>query len=144
MSIADVASDGPFSRFPGYDRHIMLLDGAGMTLDCGPHGRINLRAPFEPRAFSGDWDVAGALVDGAVRDFNLMVDRGRATSSLEVERLEGPRSFACAAHETCIVHVIEGGLDGGAQGDSLVASAPFQLVPQTITRVVIARIALLP
>lgn len=143
VSIADVSSDGPFSRFPGYDRHIMLLDGAGMTLDCGPHGRIDLLAPFEPRAFSGDWDVAGALVGGAVRDLNLMVDRKRATSTLEVALLGAPRSFAAAARETCIVHVIDGALDGGVEGDTFVANAPFELVPRNETRVVIARIALL-
>ena len=28
VSIADVMSDGPFSRFEGYDRHIMLPAGA--------------------------------------------------------------------------------------------------------------------
>jgi environmental stress-induced protein Ves len=144
VSIADVASDGPFSRFAGYDRHIMLLDGAGMTLDCGPHGRIDLHAPFVPRAFSGDWDVAGALVGGAVRDFNLMVDRSRATSTLEVAQLEAPRSFAPGARETCIVHVVEGALDGGAEGDTLVVGTPFELVPRTKTRLVIARIVLLP
>jgi environmental stress-induced protein Ves len=92
---------------------------------------------------SGDWDVAGALVDGAVRDFNLMVDRKRATSTLEVELFGAPRSFAAAARETCIVHVIDGALDGGAEGDTFVANAPFELVPRNGARVVIARIALL-
>src|SRR4051794_3397588 len=67
VSIADVAADGPFSRFEGYDRHIMLVSGAGMTIDCGAHGRLDLTAPFEPRAFSGDWDVTGTLVGGPVR-----------------------------------------------------------------------------
>ncbi len=47
VSVADVASDGPFSRFPGIDRTIMLLEGAGMRLcargtamsSCGRHSR---------------------------------------------------------------------------------------------------------
>ena len=76
VSIADVASDGPFSVFEGYDRHIMVLEGNGMRLEGGPHGEIVLRKD-EPRAFSGDWAVTGYLVDGPVRDFNLMVDRAR-------------------------------------------------------------------
>src|SRR6187402_1017158 len=73
VSIADVTSDGAFSRFAGYDRHIVLIEGAGMTLDAQAHGRVEL-APFEPHSFSGDWDVHGTLVAGAVRDFNLIVD----------------------------------------------------------------------
>ena len=43
VSIATVAADGPFSRFPGYQRHIMLIAGNGMVhtsspLTCVPAG----------------------------------------------------------------------------------------------------------
>jgi environmental stress-induced protein Ves len=141
LSIADVAGDGPFSRFDGYDRHIMLLAGAGMTLACAAHGRIELRTPFEPHAFSGDWDVEGTLVAGAVRDLNLMVDRARATSTLDVQRLEAARSFACDPGNVCIMHVIEGALAGADEGDTLVAEAPFELVPRGTARLAFARIA---
>jgi environmental stress-induced protein Ves len=140
VSIADVASDGPFSRFEGYDRHIMLLAGAGMTLDCGVHGSIELTAPFEPRAFSGDWDVRGELASGAVRDFNLIVDRERASSTLGVRVIDAPQIFACAPGTTCIIHIIDGTLSSAAAGDTLVAAAPFELVPRGFARVAIARI----
>ena len=32
VSVADVASDGPFSEFAGYERVLTLLSGAGMAL----------------------------------------------------------------------------------------------------------------
>jgi environmental stress-induced protein Ves len=140
VSIADVATDGPFSRFLGYDRHIMLLAGAGMTLDGGAHGRIDLR-PFEARAFSGDWAIEGTLVAGPVRDFNLMVDRARATSTLEAESIEAPRWLACEPGHVCIVHVIEGALDGAGEGDTLVADASFELLPRGKARLAIGRVA---
>lgn len=140
VSIADVSTDGPFSLFPGYDRHIMLLAGAGMTLDCGAEGRLDLRL-FEPRSFSGDRDVLGTLVAGPVRDFNLMVDRARATSTLAAESIEAPRWVACEPGHVCIMHVIEGALDGADQGDTLVAEAPFELVPRGTVRLAIARVA---
>ena len=141
LSIADVATDGPFSRFDGYDRHIMLLSGAGMTLDCGEHGRIDLRTRFAPRSFSGDWDVHGSLVAGPVRDFNLIVDRARASSSLEVRVLDAPRTMALDSGTVCIVHVIEGALVDAGEGDTLVAAAPFVLVSKGTARVAIANIA---
>jgi environmental stress-induced protein Ves len=141
VSIADVASSGPFSRFAGYDRHIMLLEGAGMTLDCGVHGRIELGAPLEPRSFSGDWDVAGALVAGAVRDFNVIVDRARASATLEVRPVVAPEPLAVETGDVCIVHVIAGALADAAEGDTLVADRPFQLVPRGQARVAIARVA---
>jgi environmental stress-induced protein Ves len=140
LSIADVATDGPFSRFEGYDRHIMLLSGAGMTLDCGQHGRIELRAPFEPHAFSGDWDVTGTLVAGPVRDLNLMVDRAAASSTFEVRELVSAESIDCELGTTCIAHVIDGELTGAACGDTLVAEAPFELVPLGAARIALARI----
>jgi len=139
VSIADVATDGPFSRFEGYDRHIMLLAGAGMTLDCGAHGRIELASPFEPRAFSGDWNVHGTLVAGAVRDFNLITDRERVTASLEVQVLEQPQTISCELGVVCIVHVLEGALAGAEAGDTLVAEGPFALTPLGTTRIALAR-----
>lgn len=122
-SIADVAADGPFSRFEGYDRHIVLLEGAGMTLACGAHGDITL-ARHAPRTFSGDWPVNGRLTAGPVRDFNLMVDRAHATSSLEVRSLSG--ELVVGASGTAIVHVLEGVLEGAAVGDTLVGTGSIR------------------
>lgn len=140
VSMADVGTNGPFSRFDGYDRHIMLLAGGGMTLDCDVHGRIELVAAFEPRAFSGDWDVQATLVAGAVRDFNVIVDRGRASSTLEVRLLERPAVMPCELGSVCIMHVIDGALTDAAEGDTIVAGEPFEVVPRGIARVAIARI----
>lgn len=130
VSIADVASDGPFSRFDGYDRHIMLLEGRGMSLDCGAHGKIDL-ALLEPRSFSGDWDVVGSLVEGAVRDFNLMVDRGGARSSLDVLRIRSAETIHLPPGATGVAYVIEGTLANAAEGDTLVlrAAQAVELVP---------------
>lgn len=118
-SIAEVASDGPFSRFEGYERHIVLLDGEGMTLACGEQGEIALTR-HAPRTFSGDWAVDGRLVAGPVRDFNLMVDRAHATSSLEVRALDG--ELVVGAGGLSIVHVLAGALEGAAAGDTLVGA----------------------
>ncbi len=98
VSIADVPASGPFSRFPGYDRTIMVIDGdAGMWLDGAPDGPIDLTRPFVPRSFSGDWDIVGRLEGGPLRDFNLMVERTRATGDLKVMRQPGPLRTAAPA-----------------------------------------------
>ena len=126
VSIAEVAVDGPFSRFPGYDRHIMTIAGRGMRLNTDGHGAIELSVPYLPREFSGDWDVDGQLIDGPVRDFNLMVSRERAKGSLVVEMLSSRTRYA-ADGGTLLIHILEG--DGTAEarviaeGDTLVLSA---------------------
>ena len=141
ISIADVATDGPFSRFDGYDRHIMLLAGAGMTLDCAGHETIALTTPFEPHAFAGEWEVHGKLEAGPVRDFNVMVDRARASASLTVRLVEAPETLPCERGTMCIIHVIDGELSNASQGDTLVSRRPFPLVPRGgAARVAIVRI----
>lgn len=90
VSIADVAGDGPFSSFAGVDRVLALLAGAGMRIAGSTHA-AELRAPYEPYAFSGDDATSCTLVDGPVRDFNLMVRRGRARGSVVVVRAESAR-----------------------------------------------------
>ena len=136
-SIADVKASGPFSRFEGYDRHIMIVEGDGMTLACGAHGDIEL-APFVPRTFSGDWSVHGTLRAGPVRDFNWIVDRARARSALEVRLLDAPTTLQILPSGTCVIHVFDGALREAAAGETLVASEDVALTPATETRVAIA------
>ena len=90
VSIATVDSAAPFSSFPGIDRHIVLLRGAGfrMTLDGERHHALD--TPFAPFAFPGEAVVTTALLDGASEDFNLMVRRERAQGDVEVWRETGP------------------------------------------------------
>jgi environmental stress-induced protein Ves len=104
VSIADVAADGPFSSFVGIDRTLALLAGAGMRLSGATHA-AELRAPYEPYAFSGDDATSCALVDGPVRDFNLMVRRGRARGDVVVVRAEAAR-IAPARWRVC--HTVAG------------------------------------
>ena len=90
ISIADVARDGPFSHFAGIDRTIVVIAGAGMRLQGDGHA-VLLGAPYEPYAFSGDDTIDCTLLDGAVRDFNLMVRRNRGRGGITVVRGEAVR-----------------------------------------------------
>ena len=78
ISMADVAADGDFSLFPGYDRTLMLAMGRGLELDFATASAPQrLRRPGEAAQFSGDWPAYCHLLDGPVRDFNVMSARGR-------------------------------------------------------------------
>lgn len=129
VSMADVASSGPFSTFAGFDRHLVIVSGKGMTLSVG--GRTLALEPLRPVFFSGDDAASGALVAGPVRDFNVIVDRTRATASLLVLQVVAPLRLACAPGETMVVHLLEGALDGVAQGDTLVLDGPHTVTPAT-------------
>ncbi|MBN6513999.1 HutD family protein [Acinetobacter pittii] len=73
ISMADVTTSGPFSLFPNKQRIISVLDGQGMVLheDDLPAKTLNQGDIF---AFHGESQVQSKLVDGAIRDLNLIYD----------------------------------------------------------------------
>ncbi|MEQ1121457.1 HutD/Ves family protein [Acinetobacter seifertii] len=73
ISMADVTTSGPFSLFPNKQRIISVLDGQGMVLhvDDLPAKTLNQGDIF---AFHGESQVQSELVDGAIRDLNLIYD----------------------------------------------------------------------
>ena len=113
LSIAEVAASGDFSLFPGYDRTITLIEGAGMRLvfEEAPEKRIERR--FEPFDFRGDWLCHCKLIAGPVRDFNLMVDRKRAWGKTKAVRLSGPPLEQSVEAGWLFVYCAEGALSAG-------------------------------
>jgi uncharacterized protein len=107
LSIAEVTQSGPFSDFSGYDRTIMLIDGPGFTLDfeSAPSQRID--QPYEPFSFDGGWKTNCTLIDGPIRDFNLMAARNAGPAELSVTRLDRD-SIGVAAADTVLFHAFEG------------------------------------
>ena len=77
ISMATVASDGPFSVFAGVDRTICILDGAGVRLVIDAEPARELNTTSAPLPFSGDAAAHSTLIDGVVTDFNVMTRRGR-------------------------------------------------------------------
>ncbi|MBO1110454.1 HutD/Ves family protein [Bordetella petrii] len=88
VSIASIDAPGPFSRFPGVDRVIALLEGEGAHLR-GEGVDHRLDVPLRPFAFSGDAAIDCTLLGGASTDFNVMSRRGRLRAEVRV--------FSCAA-----------------------------------------------
>jgi environmental stress-induced protein Ves len=103
VSMAEVATDGPFSFFPGVDRTLAILSGA-MRLTIDGLGTHDLTSGSAPLSFAGDVAVFGSPLDGPVTDLNVMVRRDRYRASLR--RLEATDSIVVAEHETTILVAI--------------------------------------
>ena len=85
ISMADVVEDADFSLFPGCDRTLIVAEGGGMELTFnGASAPTRLMGPGHGAAFSGDWLTHGQLLDGPVRDFNVMSARERIHHQCEV------------------------------------------------------------
>jgi environmental stress-induced protein Ves len=93
VSIAHIASDGPFSAFPGVDRVITLLSGGGVHLQSeGGEVQHCLDTPLTPFAFAGEAPIHAHLLAGDCHDFNVMTRRAVCSASLQVVRsaCDGP------------------------------------------------------
>lgn len=84
LSMATVSQDGPFSKFPGIDRFLMLLKGNGFVLNKS----IRFGAPLDQLFFKGEDDVKCELINGPCTDFNVMTDRNWGKSSVIVTKMK--------------------------------------------------------
>lgn len=88
LSIAEVASGGPFSSFPGVDRVITVIEGEGLRLRVDGGEPVTLGQSSPPLAFAGDAACTADLTAAPIRDLNVMVRRGAFRPA--VQRVTGP------------------------------------------------------
>lgn len=94
LSVAEVTSDGLFSRFERVERWFAVLRGAGVTLDIDGHS-ATLTATSAPLRFAGDSHTYCRLLNGPTQDFNLMLRGSLGTLSRRSGAAE-PNLQGCA------------------------------------------------
>lgn len=109
ISIAEVQADGPFSRFEGVDREIVLVSGNGMHL-AFEQATFDLVPESPSLRFAGEAAVDCRLIDGPTTDFNLMWSREQIEAELWRRPLVGGSLLPVAAGETWVVHLLTGQL----------------------------------
>ena len=102
VSTARVASDGPFSGFPGIERTLAVLEGAGLHLSIDGRAPILLTSGTEPFAFAGDAHVEAALVGGEFIDLNVMTRRRRLSHRLNLIEIAGSAKLEATGAETLL------------------------------------------
>jgi uncharacterized protein len=128
ISMAHVGQDGPFSSFPGIDRTLSVLTGAGITLAFGDGGHVRLDRSSAPYPFAADRPVDGVLVDGPIDDLNVMSRRGRWRH--RVERLSGAGPLSVSDGLLVLVASKGDWLVNGAAlppGDNAVLDKPWRV-----------------
>jgi len=89
VSMATVATDGPFSIFDGIDRTLSILSGDGMSLAIDGAEPVLLTKASAPLAFPADIPVTATLTGGTITDLNVMTRRGRFQHSVERLAVDG-------------------------------------------------------
>ncbi|MER6116489.1 HutD family protein [Streptomyces sp. NPDC001743] len=116
VSLADVAADGPFSLFPGVDRTLTVVEGAGMDLMVdGEHHIVD--EPYWPHDFPGDVETDGRLLAGPVVNLNVMYRRDAVRARTAVVRgtlrlaaPEGGAVLAVALEDGAVIDGTDTGL----------------------------------
>ena len=135
ISIAEVESDGAFSTFPGCDRHIALLDGAGMELEFDDSPSIQLDQRLKFQRFDGDRAARGRLLGGPVRDFNVIVRRQAISAKVLHRPLVGPMLFLHDPATSWFVYLLSGHAElKGADDAGLAAHESLLLEPDSQAR----------
>jgi hypothetical protein len=75
LSIASVVNDGEFSNFSGYQRNLVLIEGSGLILDHGNGDIDKLTNLLDIAHFDGGNKTYGSLVNGAIKDFNVITNQ---------------------------------------------------------------------
>lgn len=141
-SIATLLADGPFSRFEGVDRVIVLLRGAPLWLR-GENIKHRLE-PGVPWSFAGEWPLASEGIVGPGMDFNIMTQRHRASAQVHVvttPQRPGTEGIAYVLNGRWRMagtdHPAEGGIwwQGEAPGELAPLTADAALLLTTIRRV---------
>lgn len=88
ISMADVNTSGEFSRFGAMQRILTVLQGKGLLLQIDDN--VKQLNPLQSVQFSGDSLTRCRLLDGQIRDFNLIYDPKKYYARLQwmLESLE--------------------------------------------------------
>ncbi|OJU89735.1 MAG: hypothetical protein BGO06_12700 [Shinella sp. 65-6] len=103
VSMATVASDGPFSVFPGIDRTLAVLSGDGMELSIEGLGERLLTPQSAPLAFPADAPTSARLTGGPITDLNVMTRRGAFRHTLVRHVVEDSKALAASPGERLLL-----------------------------------------
>lgn len=101
ISMARIASDGPFSEFPGIDRTLAVVSGHGLALTIGDAAPVTCGQGSEPVAFAGDTATSAKLTSGEIIDLNVMTRRRRY--SHRMQRIRWPTSCECDGTDVAVI-----------------------------------------
>jgi len=102
VSMASVASDGPFSAFAGVDRTLSVLEGDGIALEVEGREGVRLTTGAPPYGFAADAATSARLIGGTIVDLNVMTRRGRFEHRINRHEIDGQARLTSGADQTML------------------------------------------
>lgn len=126
ISVADIASSGDFSSFPGLDRVLVLCRGSNMIVTVDE--REQLLQPFEMVAFPGEAASRATLLNGSTVDLNVMTRRGETAAGVSVVVVDGTTQIRSSPSATVVLVVVEGDLSSRGEEEATARLSPFDTI----------------
>ena len=109
--MASVKQDGMFSLFPGYERSIAVIGGAGIHLRIGTAKEwIELQRSTPPFKFLGDEIIEAKLINGgAITDFNVFSKQERFTHQVSrffLQPKDSPQRISLTSLTLSSTHIL--------------------------------------
>ena len=101
VSMAPVTADGWFSEFPGVERSLAILRGAGIGLTQNG-ATIALTGASAPHRFPADVPTYARLNDGPILDLNVMTRRGHFTHRMQALQIIADTQLEFSAPTTLV------------------------------------------
>ncbi|QYJ75492.1 MULTISPECIES: HutD family protein [Shewanella] len=138
LSCARVEQSGQFSDFSGYDRLLLVLDGA-MKLSGSALSEARVQhADSSPWDFDGGLSVHAELTTAVVEDFNLFVPKGRLKLASRQQLAEHQRWHQAAEEGASVYGVFLrrgqvniGDIQLNSEHPLIISSTPLNLLAET-------------
>lgn len=106
LSIAEVAESGEFSLFPDHHRILTVIEGNGINLISE---KLTLTAcKKDPTSFSGDQKIQGNLLNGPIRDFNLIYDHKTVNAKVYIVDAGKTMKLSVSNSHTIAAYAVSG------------------------------------
>lgn len=132
VSIAEVSEGGPFSSFPGIDRVLTVIEGAGLSLSIDGRTAVTMDAASPPLAFPGEARCEASLKFGPIRDLNVMVRRGAYRAHARRRSLDAGDALTCTSEATLLL-ALEAVAASWPGGEAALQADDALLVPSGVS-----------
>ena len=127
-----MVNDGDFSNFSGYQRNLVLIEGEGLILDHRNGDIDELTNLLDIAHFDGGSKTHGSLVNGGIKDFNIMTNENSFTAEVNCYVKQHSANFALLTNNLIFAYSPTNEMNIG-HGSKPIASVPVGHLAQLQT-----------
>lgn len=106
LSIAEVSQSGDFSLFPDHHRILTVIEGNG--IDLVSESSTLTAYKNDPISFSGAQNIQGSLLNGRIRNFNLIYDHKIVDAKVYIIVAGTTKKLRISNPQTIAVYAVSG------------------------------------